>query len=334
MYRYITLLLICLCGAMPIACRSDSGARQETTSAQEPTFALSRDFGTGPVQLTVAVSDETITTADALNARLSLRVPDGYEAEFPDLDFETDIPGLILTDYDDKTEPTDGGHTETRTYELEPAYAGTFTIPELEVYFHKKGEVKEELFTTEPIEFSVEEVPVTAEQLAFKPARGLITVREMEAQRRRLWPWIAGLGGGLAVALVGLIWWGRRPRKRPPPPPAHEVALERLRVLVDKKLVESGQVEAFFVEITSIVRDYIEQAFDLKAPEQTTEEFLNNITVVPAVARHRAALEPFLTAADEVKFARVQPDPSRIQRTFDTAREFILQTAPQRREAA
>jgi hypothetical protein len=317
-----------------LSCRSDSDTAPRESASHEPTFALQRDFGTGPVRLTVAVSNETITTAEALHARLGLKVPTDYEAEFPDLNFETDVPGLILTDYDETSEPTDDGRIEKRTYELEPSYAGTFTIPELEIYYHKKGEVKESLFTTEPIEFTVEEVPVTAEQLTFKPARGLVTLKDMQARRQRLWPWIAGLSGGLLLAMVGLIWWARRPKKVPPPPPAHEIALERLRLLVEKQLVENDQADAFFVEITNIVRDYIEQAFHLRAPEQTTEEFLNNITDVPAVAEHRQALQPFLTAADEVKFARIQPDAALIQRTFDTAREFILQTSQQRKEAA
>ena len=59
----------------------------------------------------------------------------------------------------------------------------------------------------------------------------------------------------------------------------------------------------------------------------TTEEFLGNITAAPQVAGHRSVLEPFLTAADEVKFARATPETSTIQHTFETARDFILQTS-------
>jgi hypothetical protein len=103
--------------------------------------------------------------------------------------------------------------------------------------------------------------------------------------------------------------------------------MERLRALVARKLVEQGQIEPFFVEISAIVRDYIEQAFDLRAPEQTTEEFFLNIGSAPAVARHEETLKPFLTAADEVKFALARPGPAVIQRTFDTARDFVLQTS-------
>jgi hypothetical protein len=104
--------------------------------------------------------------------------------------------------------------------------------------------------------------------------------------------------------------------------------MARLRSLVDRELAEQGQIEPFFVEVTGIVRDYIEQAFDLRAPEQTTEEFFMNISSAPTVAKHEETLKPFLTAADEVKFALARPEPIVIQRAFDTARDFILQTSP------
>ena len=89
----------------------------------------------------------------------------------------------------------------------------------------------------------------------------------------------------------------------------------------------TNQVEPFFVEVTGIVRDYVELAFSLRAPEQTTEEFLVNMVTEPVVARHRQVIEPFLTAADEVKFARLTPDRSAMQRAFDTAENFVIQSS-------
>ena len=92
-------------------------------------------------------------------------------------------------------------------------------------------------------------------------------------------------------------------------------------------MIASGRVEPFFVEVTAIVRDYIEQAFGLRAPEQTTEEFLAGMVDEPAVGRHRAVLEPFLVAADEVKFACLSADSAAMQRAFDTAEDFVRQSA-------
>ncbi len=103
--------------------------------------------------------------------------------------------------------------------------------------------------------------------------------------------------------------------------------MEALRRLVARDLIAAGRIEQFYVEITGIVRDYIERAFGLHGPEQTTEEFLANMVSEPVVARHREALAPFLSAADEVKFARATPDKAMIQRSFETARDFVVLTS-------
>ncbi len=325
MFRHLTILAVILLAGTIGACRKGAAPAEGGRPAAET--GVHKTFGSGPVKFTVDVPVTSITTADALSLRLTLQAGEGFEAEFPDVQFPDDLPGMILTDYREREEKQGTDRVRIREYELEPEYDGTFQLPAMQVYFHKAGEIKEDMIESEPVELKVAQAPPEAQALALKPVRGLITAAEIEAQRRRVWPWIAAavvVGAGF-VAL--LVYWMRRPRPVPPPPPAHEVALEALRRLVAKDLIAAGRIEQFFVEITGIVREYIERAFGLRAPEQTTEEFLANITSQPVVAAHRQVLAPFLAAADEVKFARARPEAAAIQRAFDTARDFILQTS-------
>ena len=325
-YKLATFLLTLLIAGGIGSC-SWRTAPEQTDQADAAASVVRRKFGTGPVKLGIELSAESITTADALTCRMTLRVADGYEAEFPDLAFPADLPGMILTHYDQRETKEDTRTLVVRQYELEPEYPGTFELPALQVYYHKGDEIREEMFETEPIELTVRETPASAEMLELRPFRGLVTAAQIEAERRRTWPWVVGgITGGVALLALALYWM-RRPRLGPPPRPPHELAIEALRALAEKDLIAKGQIEPFFVEITGIVRDYLEWAFGLRAPEQTTEEFLANISSAPVVARHRDALEPFLAAADEVKFARARPEASTIQRSFDTARDFILQTS-------
>ncbi len=324
MRKRLFVMLILVLAAAAASCRREAPPPGSSAPAAA---GYRKTFGTGPVRFEVEVPSRSITTAEAIDCRLTLRIDEGFEAEFPDLQFPDDVPGLILTEYkeDDAREGTK--RLRTRVYELEPEYDGTFTLPAMQVYFHKVGEVKEEMIESEPIELTVARTPADAEALALRDLRGLVMAEEIRRQRRRIWPWVVG-GTVLAGALVaGGVYWARRPRKEPPPPPAHELALEALRQLVARDLIGAGRIEAFFVEITGIVREYIERAFGLRAPEQTTEEFLAGIGTSPVVARHRDALASFLAAADEVKFARATPDKATIQRAFDTARDFVLQTS-------
>ncbi|MDR2115322.1 MAG: hypothetical protein LBP87_02965 [Planctomycetaceae bacterium] len=112
-----------------------------------------------------------------------------------------------------------------------------------------------------------------------------------------------------------------------------EIALQRLALLIESRLHETD-VKNFFIELTGIVRWYIEQETNLRAPELTTEEFLREIT---QQWEHRSALPPelrdrlrlFLESADMVKFARFQPSLDEIMLGTRRAEEFIFLFAPQ-----
>ena len=73
-----------------------------------------------------------------------------------------------------------------------------------------------------------------------------------------------------------------------------------------------------------IVRCYIEGAHSIRAPEQTTEEFLvtavNNPSFKPEVVKK---LKVFLQTSDLVKFAVYHPDKEVIDQTLATAGDYI-----------
>ena len=80
--------------------------------------------------------------------------------------------------------------------------------------------------------------------------------------------------------------------------------------------------------MSGILRYYIEWRFGLRAPEQTTEEFLDAMLVAGGpIAAYRELLSAFLTHCDLVKFARHQPAASDMDNVLQRAREFVEQTA-------
>ncbi|WP_218673742.1 hypothetical protein, partial [Candidatus Entotheonella palauensis] len=149
--------------------------------------------------------------------------------------------------------------------------------------------------------------------------------------RTPLWIWVSVMVIGLALA-GGLVWWLRQRAKQPAPPPpprpAHELALEALQRLQGDNLMDHHAIEPFYVRLSSILRQYIEWRFQLRAPEQTTEEFLADALASGGlIATHRDLLSSFLHQCDLVKFARHQPGHSDMQNAFDSAKVFIEQTA-------
>ncbi len=148
------------------------------------------------------------------------------------------------------------------------------------------------------------------------------------------WPWIVA---GTVLALLFLTLLGIRARSNRKTVDAtsnlspQEIALSRLGLLVESRLYEDD-VKQFFIELTGIVRWYIEQQTNIRAPELTTEEFLNEIALLwrreGLLTRElRERLRLFLESSDQVKFAKFRPSREEIMTGVRRAEEFVRQFA-------
>ena len=89
-----------------------------------------------------------------------------------------------------------------------------------------------------------------------------------------------------------------------------------------------ADVKGFYVELTGIVRRYIERTTRVSAPEQTTDEFLRATTDHPEFSLDkRSQLREFLESADLVKYAAFNPNEYDIQTAIDRARRFTTPIA-------
>lgn len=142
----------------------------------------------------------------------------------------------------------------------------------------------------------------------------------------------------LAV-LIALLVLALRRRGRTPPAtvetPPHERALQAIQDLRAKRLIEQGEVEAFFIELSAIVRHYIEERFGMHAPEQTTEEFIRTATSSRLLSLdHQMLVTAFLEQCDLVKFARHRPGTPEMEAAIAAAERLVRETVPQQPVAA
>ncbi|MCS7089887.1 MAG: hypothetical protein RMN51_00735 [Verrucomicrobiota bacterium] len=140
--------------------------------------------------------------------------------------------------------------------------------------------------------------------------------------------WILLLSALLAGAM-GLVWWWRRRRPCPevvekPNEPPHERAKWRLQVALS--LLD--QPKAFCVEVSDALRWYLEERLELRAPERTTEEFLNELAMTDRLRlEQKATLAEFLRRCDLVKFARYEPSREELLELHGVAMQLIEETA-------
>lgn len=124
------------------------------------------------------------------------------------------------------------------------------------------------------------------------------------------WPewvwWAIGAGALLLAALIvlGIVRFIKsRPKKLPPTP--REIAMRALNTLRGKML--EAESYGFSVEVSDVLRTFINGHFMLYATQQTSPEFLATISSSPRFsAEDRALLAKFLERCDLLKFARVE----------------------------
>lgn len=289
-----------------------------------PTNATTRveKMTSGPVELTITADPAQVHLDRDILLSIKTIAPSNITVRLPSLDNR--LTGFTLSGAFDR-EPTsrDGKIAQEHCFRLTPLVAAEYRLAPVAVSYTdpNRPNAPENWFATRAIVFGV--APIGNEHPgAIRDIRGPVWI----------YPAFKTVAGWLAIlALVvagawALYRFSRRVHRaiqlrRMSP---RERALEELADLMVRDLISKNQVKEFFLELTLIVRRYIERAHSIRAPEQTTEEFLlaaaRNPQFRPEVLDK---LRAFLQTADLVKFAEYRPESAVVDRAFGTARDYV-----------
>ena len=284
---------------------------------------LSRDG----IDLKVEADPETVDLGRDFFVTVTATAPAGKAVALPDL--RDRFSGFQLAEYYDDVPATDGAGKTVRTtrWRLVPEpCAKRYRLAPFVVTV-TEGE-SASTFYTAPVVFA-------------PPAAREAATGEMEiAPKRDLPPlsWklvgvssaiLAGLAAlaALAYLVIRKIRLMVKIHRMSP----IERALYELDVLLKKGLPGRGFFKDFYVELTMVVRRYIERRHAVKAPNLTTEEFLRAAQANAAFTPEAIAeLKRFLESADLVKFAGVEATPEMADAATGKAKDYL--TADSRAE--
>jgi hypothetical protein len=301
----------------------------ELARADEP---LEKTVESGPVKATVSLDPARPLIGDAVTLTITVTAANDVEVLMPE--FGEALERFTIIDFVPRESIDDEGRTiAVQKYRLQPPSSGKQAIPPILIEYVDRREGQRQApegldayeLLTDRLEFEVQSVSPSDAKDELKPPLGKLPPRESAPPPR--WPWaaLATVAVGAAVVLGGraFLAWRRRARRES----AYEVARARLDRLLARPRPRRELVDAFYVELSGIVRRYLEDRFELRAPELTTEEFLASVGESPDLSReHQALLRSFLREADLVKFAGVQPSNEDIERSIDAARRFLEET--------
>ena len=143
------------------------------------------------------------------------------------------------------------------------------------------------------------------------------------------WKLVFGVGClALGAGAVGFLIWlaigylVRRVKEHRMSP--IERAWAELDRLLRRGLPGRGRYKDFYVELTMVVRRYVQRKYGIKAPHLTTEEFFAEIAKAGGqTVRQSDQLRCFLESADMVKFAGVEATPAMADAATDSARDYL-----------
>ena len=320
-------MALAMLGALAGCDQTAPTATAEPDAAEAAVEPLTAETREGPVLATVSLVPPAPRLGDPLTLILTVEAELGVDVEMPV--FGDALGRFQIVDYTPRQEATaDGGRKQTQRYTLQSPMSGRQRIPQLRVEFvderHGAAEVRELL--TDELSFSVASVLPEGEVVdTLRPPRAVLQALP-GPWLTRYWPWFAAAVVVLAAG-GGAIWaWLRRAEARARET-AYDRALARLDRLRRAGLPEAAAMDGWYVELSDIVRRYIEARFTLRAPELTTEEFLLEAGRSAALSpSHRQLLSDFLSRCDRVKFARYSPGAEESRDALAVAERFLQET--------
>ena len=319
--RCCSALVVAAVVVLPSGCvRRGSEPSPDATEREAAIVESSAERG--PVQLHVSLRPGAPRLSDEPVLTLTIRAPRGVDIEKPP--FGEAVGEFLVRDFHEPLPESDGPVTVIRQqYTLEPIRAGTLSIDPITVEFVDRRSKKEQRSQVQSEALTVEVSTVLGDEApsltALRPATAPV---ELPAARRSMFGWV--MGGVVGLTLLAAVEWLRRRRKADEPElSAKELAWLELEQLIAADLV-GADVKAYYGELTGVVRRFIERSTGIRAPEQTTEEFLRAITRYTEFSVSASErLADFLQAADLVKFAGHQPASRDIEESFVRAQRFI-----------
>lgn len=285
-------------------------------------------FGEGTISVDSKVDKSTIRIGDLVTYSVIVTHSPELQVERPDLG--ANLGAFEIRDYQvHEPREQDGEIIERVDYTISTFDVGEFEIPPLTFYYTVGDDSTRHELKTQRLQIVVESLkPSEAGDI-----RDIKRPWSLPRDYRTLILWGSIILAVLILLGISLyIWYRKRtgrgvlPQKVEPPRPAHEIALEQLRELQQSSLLQEGKVKQFYIELSDIIRHYIEGRYFIVALELTTAELIADLQETNVEPEHVQLIHAFLQRCDLVKFAKYMPTETEIAQDVESAFRIVDET--------
>jgi hypothetical protein len=275
-------------------------------------------FGiSGHAQVSTQIDTTTIRIGEQIHYQIIVEETD--EVEFPKLELDS----LKRIEVAESFKIDTLKNRLIKKYALTSFDSGRYVLPAQTVLIRNKK------FLTNSFIIDVATIQVDTIQQPMHPIKDIKNEPyTFDDFKKYLW-WLLAILLLVAVILYFVL------RKKPTPEeviariPPFELAKKRLQELDSKQLWQQNRIKQYYVELTDIVRTFIEREMNIPALESTTDELLETISDFNESSKLDIPkdtilkLKKLLQEADLVKFAKSKPLSNEIELHRNQAENII-----------
>lgn len=209
--------------------------------------------------------------------------------------------------------------------------SGAFYIPQQQVF------VKNQAYLTDSLLINVATVAIDTTKIKKYPIK---SIKKEPYTFDDFKIYIYLLIAALLIIGFWIYWFVIRKRKLEEDEPTYialppyEEAMHKLSELDEKLLWQNNKVKEYYIELTEIIRGYIERELKVPALEKTTDEIIETLNdfhdadTINTTKETIKKLKALLQEADLVKFAKSKPLAPEIEEDRKDAEEVVHNLKP------
>jgi hypothetical protein len=281
------------------------------------------------VTVTASVDSQSVLLGDWIRYSVEVKHPAAVPVTMPAM--KDTLGSFDIVQQDSLVRREQDGTVELKKNFIIAKYEpGRFTIQPFAVqYSGTDGKMSTAESNPIPVEIRSVEIDTTQSIRDVKPP---MTV-PMSAEEIAMY---VGIVLAMAGAGYGIYYYVKKRKKTggrveedlKPDIPPHILALMQLDSLEAKRLLQAGEIKAYYSEATEIIRRYFELRYGIMALEMTSAEVMAQLEKFKMEKVTFSDIESLLTGSDLVKFAKYQPVASENEQVIPQARTIIERTKP------
>jgi len=285
---------------------------------------------TAQVSISASLDSTSIMIGDQVDITLTLTCDPAVKLGDPDISALDTVKALEIVNIGNLNEvrKSKTGTMYQQKITLTSFTEGAYNIPQIGIPFENRGRQGSVFSPTLLLEVNTFDV---SEATELQPIKNIIE------EPVTLWDFLPFLIIGLALVLIGLTIWllirrnqrqetlAEFQKKKLPP---HIIALKKLEQLHQAELWQKGEIKSFQSQLTFILREYLEERFNIRALESTSDEIIDDLQKTDLDAERTNNLKDIFQTADLVKFAKSEPPVDVHDKAFRNIVTFVRETIP------